>query len=259
MSTINKMLVVLSALAVSLCCASCYPKDDFTDILADEDYVYSEEPKKEKEPEPEDTRETKAQIEALAAAALEKLNKVPEYPEGYPTLEDVVTQYANANTAIGWIISTAQLATDAGDTFEANGMTYQRVKPDCHLAGHNHEHADEEKLIYNKETLEAYIATLIHPDEAKDYMIDLREGYEIPRIVSGDNGALYALPFTYTPSGYGDETYELTKNNDESYTFTVNYSVKSRDGGEDNLYQHSFPYTKVDGRWVFENFIVIRQ
>ena len=264
MSALKKTLILLSAICVSACMASCVTEDNFTDILADDDYVYEKEPVKEKEPAPEKTGETKAQIKALAKEALEKMKVITEYPAGFPTLDDVVAQYNKANMVVGWIINTEEIATDASDTYEAHGMAYQRVKPDCHYGAHELEHhkdalGETEKLIYNKETLEAYLATLIHPEEAKDYMIDLKEGYDVPRLISGNNGALYALTFTYSPSGYGEEeTYELTKNNDGSYTFTVNYTVKGSDG-EEKSYKHNFPYVKVDGRWVFENFIVIKQ
>ena len=260
MSDMKKILVVLAAIAVSASFAACTPKDDFTDILADDDYVYTGDEAEKKEQTDEPQVETKTQIKELADKALERLKAIPEYPAGYPTLDDVVAQYKKANAAIGWIINTEVIATDPSDTYVSDGMTYERVKPDCHLGVHNHEHAEEEHLIYNKKTLEAYIATLIHPEEAKDYMIDLAEGYDVPRLVTGTNGALYALTFSITPSGYGEEeTYELTENDDGSYTFTVTYTVKGKDGKPDKQHRHSFPYTKVDGRWVFENFIVLKQ
>ena len=260
MSNIKNILVVLAAAVVTAGFTACTPKDDFTDILADDDYVYTEDKAEKEEPAEEQSGESKAQIKKLADKALERLEKMPEYPAGYPPLDDVVPQYKKANTAIGWILKTEVIATDPADTYKSDGMTYQRVKPDCHLGIHNHAHGEEEQLIYNKKTLEAYIATLIHPEEAKDYMIDLDEGYDVPRLVTGTNGALYALTFSFSPTGYGEEeTYELSKNSDGSYTFTVNYTVKGKDGKPDRQQQHSFPYVKVDGRWVFENFIVLKQ
>ena len=132
--------------------------------------------------------------------------------------------------------------------------------PDCHYGKTAGESEDNEKLIYNRETLEAYLSTLIHPDEASDYMIDLKEGYEIPRITAASNGALYALTFPYYPEGYGKkDEYELTPNDDGSYTFTVKYTTINDEDVEEGPFSQSFGYEKVDGRWVFTNFRVIKQ
>lgn len=208
---------------------------------------------------------TKEEIDALASAALEKMSKIPEYPEGYPTLEDVVEQYEKANMAVGWIVNTEKVATDLSDTYEAHGLTYYRVKPDCHYGEHELSHhaselGETEKLIYNKETFEAYLATLIHPDEATNYIIDIKESFDVPKFVENKSGALYALPYSYPVLGYGEEdTYELTDNGDGSYTFTVGYTTLNDDGSVRKENVRKFGYINVDGRWVFENFIVIKQ
>lgn len=213
----------------------------------------------------QEPKETAEEIQALVSVALEKLSVVPEYPEGYPTLEDVVEQYEKANMAVGWIVGTESVPTYESDTIVVNGLTYQRVKPDCHYGEHklNH-HAAElgetEKLIYDKETLEAYLATLIHPDEAREYIIDIKESFDISKLVEAKNGALYALPYPYLTGGYGtDDTYELTKNSDGSYTFTVGYTLLNDDGTVRSEKSRKFGYVNVDGRWVFENFVVIKQ
>lgn len=270
MSAVKKIIIACLALASCVYFASCTPRDDFLDIIPEGDPEIQKDvddtAEKEKEEAFENAvsaKESRKEIEALAAEAVEKMSVIPEYPAGYPTLEAVVEQYKKANMVIGWIINTERIATFEDDTYETNGMTYQRVRPDCHYGEHAFDHStvpeEHEKLIYNKKTLEAYLATLIHPEEASDYMIDLKEGYDIPRLVQGENGALYALPFSYTPAGFGkDESYELTPDGDGSYTFTVNYTFTGKDG-EAKPRQYKTDYVKVDGRWVFENFRVFRQ
>lgn len=273
MTATKKIIIACLALSLSACFASCAPKhDDFLDLIPDvkpgevqhDEKEKKDEVKVEVSDEAEQKKESRKEINALADAAIEKMKAVPQYPAGYPTLDAVVEQYKKAAMAVGWIVNTEKIATDSNDTYEENGMTYQRVKPDCHYGEHELDHLEKEgketeKLIYNKESFEAYLATLIHPEEASDYMLDLKEGYDVPRLVAGDNGALYALPFSYSPSGYGDEeTYELTSNGDGSYTFTVNYTVVGN-GGEKKTRKQMIDYVKVDGRWVFENFILYRQ
>ena len=91
-------------------------------------------------------------------------------------------------------------------------------------------------------------------------MIDLLEGFDVPRITAASNGALYALTYPYTPEGYGeDDKYELTPNGDGSYTFSVTYTTLADDGSVEGEYTKNYGYENVDGRWVFTNFRVIKQ
>ena len=260
MSAVKKTVAVLAAVMAAVAFASCKQEPQREIKVPEPEY----EPTpmvdiKDKEENQTYGKESKEEIKALASAALEKLGAKFE-SSSEPTIESVYSQYEAANRAIGWIINTSFIATDEEDTYKAFGMTYERVLPDCQYGKKAGESQDNEKLIYNKETLEAYLATLIHPDEASDYMVDLEDGFEIPRIIEASNGALYALPYYYEPEGYGKEDkYNLTKNNDGSYTFVVTYTVLGDEGEEDREYTRNFRYANVDGRWVFERFVVIKQ
>ena len=263
----KKIFIFLMALLAVLLLAACDNSDEYEFIYGSE-VAEPEKPEKDEEPEtendivtPEIPRQTKEEIDALAAAALEKMAVIPEYPAGYPTLEDVVAQYEKANEAIGWVLGTETAANDADDTHTAHGMKYYRVLPDCYLgvkeAGKN---PDAEKLIYNKETLKAYFATLIHPDEAAEYIRDITESFDIPRFVENSVGALYVIPYAFPPSGFGEEnTYELQKNDDGSYTLTVRFALLDEEDKEDGEYTYKVKYIKHDGRWVFRDFIVVKQ
>lgn len=206
---------------------------------------------------------TREEVDALASAALEKLNTVPAYPAGYPKLDDVVSQYKKTCQAIGWIVGTELVATDGDYTHEAYGMKYYKVLPDCYLgsvkAGKD---PDADKLIYNKETLEAYLATLIGKDEAHEYVLDITESFEVPKFTQSKNGELYALPYAFPPAGYADDstdTFELKANGDGSYTLSVHYSTLDDEDKPDRTHTYDVKYVKKDGRWVFENFILVKQ
>ena len=254
------LCALICAVTVFAFC-SCTFQEERIDSFPDNEI--KQEEKKEEKPVKDKTEEkrlSKKEVIALADAALEKMSIVPEYPEGYPTLDDVVAQYEKANQAIGWIINTEPMATNPDDTHKAHGFVYQRVLPDCHYGDDAGKSEDNQKLIYDRATLEAYIATLIHPEEASDYMIDLLEGFDVPRITAASNGALYALTYPYTPEGYGeDDKYELTPNGDGSYTFSVTYTTLADDGSVEGEYTKNYGYENVDGRWVFTNFRVIKQ
>lgn len=261
----KKILIILSAVLVALSFTACNNSDEYEFINGsgtpsvenDKKELASDETAEDSTPQ----KETKEEIDALAAQALEKLSVVPEYPEGYPTLEDVVAQYERANMAIGWIVGTETAANNANDTYTVNGMTYCRVLPDCYLGVENAgKNPDADKLIYNKETLQAYFATLIHPDEAQEYVIDITESFEVPKFVQNEAGALYVLPYAFSAEGYGKEnTYELKSNDDGSYTLTVRYTTVDKKGETVDEYNYNVKYVKYDGRWVFENFIVVKQ
>lgn len=198
-----------------------------------------------------------------AEAALEKLKAVPEYPEGYPTPEDVVSQYKKTCQAIGWIVGTELIATDGDYGYDANGLKYYKVLPDCYL-GEKQAGKDEaaEQLIFDLETLEAYYATLISADEAHDYVLDINESFEVPRLVENENGELYALPYAFPPAGYADDstdTFELIANKDGSYTLVVHYNTLDDEDNIDGEYTYKVKYVKKDGRWVFENFLLVKQ
>lgn len=216
-------------------------------------------------PDKEEVKKPVEDVDALAGEALEKLAVIPEYPEGYPVLDDVVAQYKKACEAIGWIVGTEEVATDADYTYMTDDINikYYWVLPDCYLglkqAGKN---ADADKLIYNKETFEAYLSTLITADEAHDYVLDIDESFDIPRFVEDENGILYVLPFAYPPAGYADDstdTFELFDNGDGSYTLSVHYNTLDDDDNVEAEHVYNVKYVNENGRWVFKNFRLVKQ
>ena len=198
-----------------------------------------------------------------AEEALVKMEKAPVYPEGYPSLDDVVSQYKRTCQAIGWIVGTELVATDADYTYEAHGMKYYKVLPDCYLGSAKAGKDDAaEKLIFNKETLEAYYATLIRAEEAGDYVLDIDESFEVPRFVEDEKGELYALPYAFPPAGYADDStdkFELVSNDDGSYTLVVHYNTLDDNDEADREHTYKVKYVNENGRWVFENFRLVKQ
>ena len=89
-----------------------------------------------------------------AEEALVKMEKAPVYPEGYPSLDDVVSQYKRTCQAIGWIVGTELVATDADYTYEAHGMKYY--------------HSSEKSMSYDDmgDTGMAMIENFMADDEA---------------------------------------------------------------------------------------------
>ena len=197
----------------------------------------------------------------MSDKAIEVMSAVPEYPEGYPTLKDVALVYEKANMAVGWIISTERVAVYEDDTITVNGLTYKRVRPDCFYGADNLEKYadkfdDSQKLIFDMDCLEAYLCTLMSPAEAEAYIEDARD---LNKFVEDENGNLYVLPFSYTPEGFGKETYTLDDNGDGTYTFNVAYTLVDENGDVYKERNASFDFIQIDGRWVFKRFRVLRQ
>lgn len=272
-----KKILALLMIAAAIFCVSCTRQNN-TDVVNPDEHNHThtedentsvEDNKQqngEEIPYEEDyaNKPSKKEIEQSAAAALEVINQLPEYPAGYPTLDDVVDHYNKANEAIGWIIGTSKISFDSNDIIKKNGLTYHRVRPEFHLGYHQLYHhedeiSDSDKLIYNLETLEAYLCTLINPEEVREYMLDNKE---LMKFTEGQNGALYAIPFSYIPQGYSkdeDDKYSLVSNGDGSYTFTVDYSLVNSDGTERKKKSTSFDFVNIGGRWVFDDFQVLKQ
>lgn len=271
------LFVFLSLLAMS-CCTGKDKKNVSDPVVGDgEQMTQNEQENKENTDTKNDgdttnnkkgdkvNKQSKEEIDSLAKDALEKMAVLPEYPEDFPTLDDVVAQYEKANMAVGWIVGTEKVATDSDDTISQNGMTYNRVRPDCHYGEHELSHhastlGETQKLIYNGETLEAYLATLISADEAHEYYIDATEKSDIfvPRFTTDSNGALYALPYSYEPNGFGKEEYSLAKIDADNYDFTISYEKLNSDGTVKTNKSYTMKYKNIDGRWVFENFRLIK-
>lgn len=250
------LLIIACLMVITLCACGNSAEEENNEIIID-----NEVPEQAPEQMPEQTPE--ADVNPLAEQALEKLKILPDYPEGYPTLDDVSAQYKRTCAAIGWIVGTELVATDADYTYEAYGMKYYKVLPDCYLGSEKAgKYPEAEMLIYNKETYEAYLATMISAEEASDYISDIDESFEIPRFVENENGELYALPYAFPPAGYADDstdTFELAANDDGSYTLTVRYFTLDDDDNPDREHTYSVKYVNENGRWVFKNFRLVKQ
>ena len=262
----KSVFAVLAATVICLGVCSCDSKKkqpgDEIPPFANNNPVTIPDENKEGQKHP-DANESDEDVKALANAALEKMRAVPEYPEGYPTLDDVVAQYKRTCQAVGWIVGTELAAYDGDYGYKAYDMTYYKVLPDCYLgskdAGKN---PDAEQLIYNMETLEAYFATLVTADEAKDYILDIEDSFEVPKFVENEKGELYVLPYAFPPAGYADDstdTFELFANDDGSYTLTVHYSTLDDEDNIDREHTYDVKYVNENGRWVFENFRLVKQ
>lgn len=258
----KKIFALIMACFMIFALCSC---GDNTNAGEDKDITESKAPEQNStgNNEKNDEQSSTVNIEPLASEALEKLRTVSEYPEGYPTVEYASSQYKRLCEAIGWIVGTELVATDGEYTYEAYGMKYSRVLPDCYLgaakAGKN---PDAQMLIFNKETYEAYLATMISADEAADYIMDIDESFEVPRFVESENGELYALPYAFPPAGYADDstdTFELVANDDGSYTLIVHYFTLDDDDNIDREHTYNVKYVNENGRWVFKNFRLVKQ
>ena len=259
----KKILCALICAVIVFAFCSCTFQEERIDDFAD-DVTKQEESNEEKpvkDTAKEEKRLSKKEVQTLADAAIEKMSVVPEYPEGYPTLDDVVAQYKRANEAVGWIVGTELVATDGNYTIDAHGMTYSKVLPDCYLGAKSAgKKKDADMLIYNMKTLEAYIATLICADEAHEYIIDIDYSFEVPKFVEDKNGELYALPYAFPAAGYGEnDTYELSANADGSYTLSVTYDILDENDEVIKQRVYNVKYVNENGRWVFENFRVVKQ
>ena len=259
----KKILCVLLCVTAVFAFCSCTFQEERIDGAVENETKQEEsnEEKPVKDTAEEEKSLSKKEVKALADAAIEKMSVVPEYPEGYPTLDDVVAQYERATQAIGWIVGTERVATDGNYTIDANGMTYSKVLPDCYLGAKNAgKNKDADMLIYNKKALEAYLATLICADEAHEYVVDIDYSFDVPKFVEGSNGELYALPYAFPAAGYGEkDTYKLSENSDGSYTLSVTYDILDENDEVEKQAVYNVKYIKENGRWVFENFRVVKQ
>lgn len=253
--------LIFVCLAIFALCACGDNADRDNGKTAVENEIPKQNPEQIPEQKPEQNPDT--DITPIVSHALERLNTLPEYPEGYPALDDVVDQYKRTCRTIGWIVGTELVATDADYTYEAHGMKYYKVMPDCYLGAANAgKHPEAEMLIYNKETFKAYLATMISADEAADYIADIDESFEVPRFIENENGELYALPYAFPPAGYADDstdTFELTANDDGSYTLTVHYNTLDDNDNVDREHTYDVKYVNEGGRWVFKNFRLVKQ
>lgn len=249
--------LALICTAACICFASC--KNDADKELPATDKEINQQQQAENADEDEGNTEY---VDYLSGQAIDIMTKAPDYPEGYPTLTDAAALYNKANMAIGWIISTEPVAVYDNNTITIDGFEYKKVRPDCFYGVHNlNHHKDElgetQKLIFDLESLEAYLATLVSAEEARNYIED---ALDLKKFAEDKNGSLYVLDFTYVPEGYGEETYTLDDNGDGTYTFNVSYQLVDENS---EVYKERTKHYKLvqneNGRWVFDEFVVIKQ
>jgi len=167
---------------------------------------------------------------------------IPQYPDAYPTQEDIVNVYKTACTAFGWFALTETPPVDDSVTYDNDGIIYFKVKSD---------------EVTSLKALEVYLGTMFDAD-ITDMLMDLNK--DISRFIEDENGVLYCTNFSYKPTGFSEtETYSTVKNSDEDYTFSVNYDALNEDGSVKANRTETYEYKKTDGRWVFTKFRVFRQ
>jgi len=215
----KKLLTILSAVLILLCFFGCAEKeakknDDSLDAKNEQNTDYSDK----------------------------SWAKIPAYPEGYPTEEDMENVYKAACDAFGWITLTAAPPVDMKDEYVVDGLAYYRVKSD---------------FLNSLDDLKLYYLTMFDESTAEELM-DINE--ETSRFVEKPDGGLFCMKFYYKPQGFSEEeTFELVKNSEDSCTYNVSYYTVDKDGNKLKDKMESFRYEKVDGRWIFTNFRVYRQ
>ncbi len=166
---------------------------------------------------------------------------IPDYPEGYPTEQNIIDAYKTAADAVGWFSITTVPPLDTDKSMDVDGITYYKVKSE---------------QVNSLETLKMYLETLFDTDMA-DLLIDLND--ENQRFIDGDDG-LYCTSFAFEPSYYSDEeTYAVTKVSDDEYKLAVSYQLLNDDGSVKDDRTQNCTFKKINGRWVFYNFILYRQ
>lgn len=166
---------------------------------------------------------------------------IPNYPDGYPTDQDIIDAYKTAADVVGWfsIISTPPLDTDK--TVDVDGLAYCKVKSE---------------QVTSTDTLRKYLETIFDYDMA-DLLMDIND--ENQRFIERDDG-LYCTSFAFLPTGYSDEeNYAVTKVSDDEYKLAVSYQVLNDDGSVKADRIQNCTFKKIEGRWVFYNFILYRQ
>lgn len=204
-------------------------------------------PKTEEKPKTDNQQQTEQQktdTENLDKASQSGYDwaKIPEYPSGYPTQDDIISVYKTAGDAFKWFTQTGKPPIDENSTYDKDGITYFKVRS---------------AQVTNLETLRVYLETLFGED-----VVDLLMDYnsEINRFIENENGELFVTNFSFKPTGFGDdETYEVTKNSDDSYTLAVNYQLLNDDGSVKADRTEKYQYQKVAGRWIFTEYRVFRQ
>jgi len=156
-----------------------------------------------------------------------------------PDDSEVKSAYQKAVEAYGWF----ELATmeTSSDTKEYNGSTYKKV---------NH------ATIKTLDDLRNYLLTLFSDEIVDEIFENLDESKQYVDI----DGALYTLESSRGEDiTKGDETYEITRVNDQKLSFKAIVDIIDPDTQEvTGSETHEFFYELKDGKWVFTNFELVR-
>jgi hypothetical protein len=171
-------------------------------------------------------------------------DKAPEYSKTYPSAQELVSAYKQANDPFCWFVQTKLPPLDINDAYiiEDIPIAYYRVVSD---------------QVVNLETLEKYLSCF-YDAETVSLLMDVN--VDIQKFVEDEKGNLYCHNFTYTPEGFGEkEEYKVEKNSDTKYTLTVLYDRLDGDGKVKGQSDERYVYEKIDDRWVFTRYRVFRQ
>lgn len=171
-----------------------------------------------------------------------RLNKYSKYTISNRELSDMIAVYKNAVEAYGWFDLTI---LPTSDTFrEYNGTLYAKVTD------------DNFKTLSD---LENYLRTLFSDSIVRD-LLNPKNGLEKYRDF---DGALYAIPADRgSDITKGEEKYEIVSKSASKIIFRITVEVLGEwDSNKQPItgYEtHDFTYEKIDGRWVFTTFSLVR-
>lgn len=171
-------------------------------------------------------------------------DKAPEYSSTYPSAQELVLAYNQANDPFCWFIQTKLPPLDKEDeyTVEEIPIPYYRVKID---------------QVVNLETLWKYLSCFY---DAETVSLLMEVNVDIQKFVEDENGNLYCNSFMYVPEGIGDkEEYKVEKNSDTKYTLTVIFDRLDDNGKVKGQGSERYVYEKINDRWVFTRYRIFRQ
>lgn len=186
-------------------------------------------------------QEKQPDVQKLEIASFDK---APEYSKTYPSAQELVSAYKQANDPFCWFVQTKLPPLDINDAYiiEEFPVAYYRVVSD---------------QVVNLETLEKYLSCF-YDAETVSLLMDVNA--DIQKFVEDEKGNLYCHNFVYEPEGFGEkEEYKVEKNSDTKYTLTVLYDRLDKDGKVKGQSDERYVYEKIDDRWVFTRYRVYRQ
>lgn len=240
MNIYKNSLVIAASLSIVLALASCSPvKTSYEN--KDTEIEQSGDQGSEKPDDKSSDGKSGKEVPSYTGTEIETVEVqpgAPEYPASYPTEADIIDMYKKAAAAVEWFNNISVPPLDRDITAEIDGLMYAKVKS---------------QTVVDLDSLRAYLETLLDKDMA-DLLIDYNT--EINRFVEKD-GALYCTTFAFAVQGYsGEETYSVTKKSDDEYTLEVSYQKFDEEGNVKADRVQKCNFKKLDGRWVFEDFLL---